>query len=244
VRETADPAPNQPPAAESGGALDYASSSTSNTKSALNIVVRDLHQRDQMFWLTILAKFVGGALACLPMPLLAFYVAIANDRNPIEPSWRLFGILFCVATALGFVAAWRWSDNDLLNQVAYLGRTYGPLSPDQPFTQTSWDWEMKGAGAEGLIYLSLLIFGPIWIVSGIQQCRARLKLRPLDYYRAAEAVLTLMQVDHGLSPLQLRRAQEDGRTLAVALAFLHLEDWIDIGAKASACGCAPNRASD
>jgi hypothetical protein len=87
---------------------------------------------------------------------------------------------------------------------------------------------MQYEGGAALLWIGVLVLGPRLVLEGAQELHARAKLRPLSRDRMVEVILALLPLDHGIPLMQLRRADEDGLHLAYALAFLRLQDWIDV----------------
>jgi hypothetical protein len=217
---------------KSGGEniVDYASRHAHTGPDAQRILLH-LRGRDAMRWTLIAAKLILGALLTVLVPAVTLFIFGLYPDSPMRTGfsfWQLALFIAAIYLAVGLFLGWRLDDSVLLDQVRYLANSWGPLTTDQPFTQTSWDVEMQYEGGAVMLWIGVLVFGPRLVLEGAQELHARAKLRPLNKDRLVEVILALLPLDHGIPLAQLRRDDEDGQELAYALAFARLQDWIDV----------------
>lgn len=184
-----------------------------------------LARHDAGLRVRIVAAIVCGLmLALLPCLLLVCLIGFILWRFGVNVPWTLLMIGGTAAgIALLVLYARRAEANPFLEQ----------LSTYDDDASSYGEYRIRQATAVYAMYWELLLLGPKMVAKALSDQAARGRIGPVDPALAARVLLRVYRFDRAVDIADLRQEVAEPRELARLLAFLHLHDWIDVGADRS-----------
>ena len=192
--------------------------------TALNAIVAALRLREQLFFIKVLVMLLAGVPLSFLGPFIAAAAVVALSRDVNREPTVSFGVAMCLCS-LSLAPLLYW----------YERRTRG-----QYFMDALRDWASNGGASRAssysefeynytagawILWIEIFLFGPRMTMQACQHLRERSRLRHVSPRQAAEVLVSLLRLEHGISAAELAAKTDDIRGTLDGVLYLVFHDW-------------------